>query len=66
VVSFTLLTLCSLYPYTASIQWVPGALSSGVKQPGSETDHSPTSSAKVKMHGAVLHSPTRLHGVVLG
>jgi hypothetical protein len=31
-----------------AIQWVPGALSLGVKQPGREADHSPLSSAEVK------------------
>jgi hypothetical protein len=30
------------------IQWVPGALSLKVKQPGCEADHSPPSSAEVK------------------
>jgi len=30
-----------------TIQWVPGALSLGVKQPGHEADYSP-SSAKIK------------------
>jgi hypothetical protein len=30
------------------IQWVPGALSLGVKRPGREVDHSPPSSAEVK------------------
>jgi hypothetical protein len=30
------------------IQWVQGALSLGVKQSGSEADHSPPASAKVK------------------
>jgi hypothetical protein len=30
------------------IQWVPGALSLGVKRPGREADHSPPSSAEVK------------------
>jgi hypothetical protein len=30
------------------IQWVPEALSLGVKQPGREADHSPPSSADVK------------------
>jgi hypothetical protein len=29
------------------IQWVPEALSLGVKRPGSETDHSPPPSAEV-------------------
>jgi hypothetical protein len=30
------------------IQWVPGALSPGVKRPGREADHSPLASAEVK------------------
>jgi hypothetical protein len=30
------------------IQWVAGALSLGVKRPGREADHSPSSSAEVK------------------
>jgi hypothetical protein len=30
------------------IQWVPGALSTGVKRPGREADHSPPASAEVK------------------
>jgi hypothetical protein len=30
------------------IQWVPGALSLGVKRPGREAEHSPPSSAEVK------------------
>jgi hypothetical protein len=29
-------------------QWVPGALSLGVKRPGCEADHLPPSSAEVK------------------
>jgi hypothetical protein len=30
------------------IQWVPGALSPGVKRPGREVDHSPPTSVEVK------------------
>jgi hypothetical protein len=30
------------------VQWVPAALSLGIKRPGREADHSPSSSAKVK------------------
>jgi hypothetical protein len=37
-----------LRPTQPSIQWVPGALSLGVKKPGREADRSPTSSAEVK------------------
>jgi hypothetical protein len=29
------------------IQWVPGALSAGLKRPGREADHSPPTSAEV-------------------
>jgi hypothetical protein len=35
-------------PTQPPIQWVPGALSLGVKRPGREADHSPPSSAEVK------------------
>jgi hypothetical protein len=38
----------------------------GVKWPGREADHSPPSSAEVKeLVEPYLHSPIRLHGVVL-
>jgi hypothetical protein len=48
------------------IQWVPGALFLGVKRPVREADHSPPSSAEVKECVELyLHSPIRLHGVVL-
>jgi hypothetical protein len=42
----------------SSIQWVPGAISPGVKQPGNEADHSPPSISEVKSGGAV---PPLLH-----
>jgi hypothetical protein len=46
--------------------WVAGALSLGVKWPGPEADHSPPPSAEVKECVKLyLHSPIRLHGVVL-
>jgi hypothetical protein len=35
-------------PTQPPIQWVPRALSLGVKQPGHEADHSPPSNAEVK------------------
>jgi hypothetical protein len=47
------------------IQWVPGALSPGVKQPGREADHSPPASAAVKKMWIYTTTPIRLHGVVL-
>jgi hypothetical protein len=45
------------------IQWVPVALSTGVKRQGLETDHSP--SASQENMDLYIHSPIRLHGVVL-
>jgi hypothetical protein len=48
------------------IQWVPGALSLGVKRPRREADHSPPSSAEVKNAWSYTSTPPiRLHGVVL-
>ena len=38
----------TLAPIQLPIQWVPGALSQGVKWPGSEADHSPPISAEVR------------------
>jgi hypothetical protein len=38
----------ALCPIQHPIQWVPRALSLGVKRPGLEADHSPQSSAEVK------------------
>jgi hypothetical protein len=37
-----------LEPSQPPIEWVPGAISLGVKRPGYEADHSPPSSAEVK------------------
>jgi hypothetical protein len=39
------------------ILWVPGALTSGVKRPGREADHSPPSSAKVKNAWSYTSTP---------
>jgi hypothetical protein len=38
----------ALGPTQPPIQWVPGALSPGVKRQGREADHSPLASAEVK------------------
>jgi hypothetical protein len=55
----------ALGPTQPPIQWVPGAVSLGVKRPGREADHSPPSSAEVKEWVELyLHSPIRLSGVV--
>jgi hypothetical protein len=55
---FTTASRSALGPTQPPIQWVPGALSLGVKRPEREANHSPPSSAEVK--GCVelyLHSP---------
>jgi hypothetical protein len=55
---FTTAFRTALEPTQPPIQWVPGALSLGVKQPGREADHSPPSSAEVKEWVELyLHSP---------
>jgi hypothetical protein len=41
-----------------------GVISPGVKQRGSEADHSPASDAEVKNDGAILLFPIRLHVLV--
>jgi hypothetical protein len=54
------------YKAQSPIQWVPGALSLGVKRPGREADQSPPSSAEVKnMWSYTSTPPICLHGVVL-
>jgi hypothetical protein len=54
----------ALRPTQSPIEWVPGAISSGVKRPGRETDRSPLFSAGVKKGGA--KSPLSLvQGVLL-
>jgi hypothetical protein len=46
--------------------WVPGALSRGVKRPGREADHSPPSSTEVSNAWSYTSTlPIRLHGMVL-
>jgi hypothetical protein len=56
---FTTASRTALGPTQPRIQWVPGALSLGVKRPRREADHSPPSSAEVKEWvGLYLHSPS--------
>jgi hypothetical protein len=55
---YTTTSRTALRPTQPPIQWVPGALSLGVKRPGHEADHSPPSSADVKEWVELyLHSP---------
>jgi hypothetical protein len=46
---FTTASRPALGPTQPSIQWVPGALSLGVKRPRGEADYSRPSSGEVKM-----------------
>jgi hypothetical protein len=63
---FTTASRTALGPTQPPIQWVPGALSLGVKRPGREADHSPPSSAEVKNAWSYTSTPPiRLYGVVL-
>jgi hypothetical protein len=63
---FTIASRTALGSTQPPIQWVPEALSRGLKRPGRETDHSPLSSAEVKNAWSYTSSPRiRLHGVVL-
>jgi hypothetical protein len=51
----------ALGPTQFPIQWVPGALSSGIKRSGREDDHSSPSSVEVKDDGAIPllpHTPS--------
>jgi len=53
-------------PTQLPIQWVPGALSLGVKRPRRKADHSPPSSTEVRNAWSYTSTPQiRLHGVVL-
>jgi hypothetical protein len=55
-----------LEPIQPPIQWVPAALSVGVKRPGREADHSPPSSAEFKNAWNYTSTPQyRLHELVL-
>jgi hypothetical protein len=45
---FTTASRMALGPTQPPVQWVPGALSLGVKRPGCEADNSPPSNAEVK------------------
>jgi hypothetical protein len=45
---FTTATRPALGPTQPPVQWLPGALSVGIKRPGHEGDRSPPPSAKVK------------------
>jgi hypothetical protein len=61
---FTTASRTVLRPTQPPSQWVPRALSLGVKRPGRETDNSPPSSAEVNNAWSYTsNSPICLHGV---
>jgi hypothetical protein len=53
----TTVSRTALGPTQPPIQWVPGALSLGVKRPGREADHSPSFSAEVKTEWSYTSTP---------
>jgi hypothetical protein len=66
ILLFTTVSRTALGLTQLPIQQVLGALSLGVKLLGQEADHSPPSGADVKEYVELyLHSPIRLHGIVL-
>jgi hypothetical protein len=63
---FTTMLRSTLGPIKPPIQWLPGALSLGVKWPEYEADHSPPAIAEVKIAWSYTTALlVRLHGVVL-
>jgi hypothetical protein len=63
---FTTASRTALEPTQPPIQWVPVALSLGVKEPGREADYSPPASAEVKKAWSYTSTPPIcLHGEVL-
>jgi hypothetical protein len=59
IFSFTTASRTALGPIQPPTQWVPGALSLGVKRPGHEADHSPSSAEVKEWVEPYLHSPTK-------
>jgi len=56
----------ALDPVQPPVQWVPGALSQGVKRPGRKADHSLPSSTEVMNAWRYISTlPVRFHGMVL-
>jgi hypothetical protein len=58
---FSTLSRLVLGPSQPPVQWVLGALSAGVMQPGYEADHSPPPSTE----RLIIHFPICLHGGML-
>jgi hypothetical protein len=54
---FTTVSRLALGPTQTPNQWLPGALSLGVKLPGREADHSPPSTAEIKNSWSYTTTP---------
>jgi hypothetical protein len=63
--SLSVTSRSALRPTRPPIRCLPVALYPGLKQPGSEADNSPPSTAEVKYDGIYLYSPMLLHDMVL-
>jgi hypothetical protein len=62
---FSTASRTALGPTQPPIQWVPGALSLGVKRPGRKADHSPPSAEVKNAWSYTSTPPIRLHGEAL-
>jgi hypothetical protein len=62
---FTTASKTALGPTQLPIQWVPGALSLGVKRPGREADHTQLVPRSKNEWNYTSTPPIILHGVVL-
>jgi hypothetical protein len=65
MILYTIASRPPLQPTQSPILWALAAISTGLKWPGREANHSPPSSGDVNSDGAIPPLPTRLHGVVL-
>jgi hypothetical protein len=57
-------SIAAMEPTNLPIQWIPGVISSVVKRPGREADHSYPSNAEDKNSKAIPPLPMRLLGLV--
>jgi hypothetical protein len=62
---FSTLSRLAQGPTQPPMEWVPGALSPGAKQPGREADHSPPASTEVKKTWIYTSSPPYVFMAVL-
>jgi hypothetical protein len=65
IFQFSITSRPALGPTQPSTQWLPGSVSMGIKPPGHEAYHPPSSSAEDKNDGAIPPLPLRLRGLLL-